>query len=134
VNGFVAAPGNQDVQFRRIHERILATGHPPFKLDVVGRFDPEQLPGFSSGSRVPLAAYAPPVARPADLASGQALGGTPLLPSMNLGGYIQQPPFLLTTLESLRLLTNSHTFLGANQQAPISVIRVRVKGVTGPDP
>jgi ABC-type antimicrobial peptide transport system permease subunit len=52
---------------------------------------------------------------------------------MNLGGYIQQPPFLLTTLKGLRPLTNPSVFDGANPDAPISVIRVRVAGVTGPD-
>ena len=53
---------------------------------------------------------------------------------MNLGGYIAQPPLMLTTLEAAEVLFDAEKFEGANEQAPISVIRVRVAGTTGPDP
>jgi putative ABC transport system permease protein len=132
--GEVAAPGNQDVQFRRLRRHVVADGAPPFRFSVVGRYDPRKLPGFSPLSQVPLAAYAPPLATPANASSRQALHGRPLLPSMNLGGYIQQPPFVLTTLSSVRFLERSNVLGSANPQAPISVIRVRVAGVNGPDP
>ena len=41
---------------------------------------------------------------------------------------------MLTTIKALRALTDRDSFEGANQSAPISVIRVRVAGVRGPDP
>ncbi len=131
--GNEAAPGNQDVQFRRLTVFSHSSFSRSVSLDILGRFDPALLPGFSDLSELPLGAYAPPALQPADSLSRQALGGEPLLPSMNLGGYIQQPPFLLTTLSGLRPLTNPSVFDGADPHAPISVIRVRVAGVTGPD-
>jgi putative ABC transport system permease protein len=135
---YPAPPGNQDVQFRSL------TNHPsPFQgvagsffgtgLRIVGRFDPEMLPGFSSLSEVPLESYYPPVAHPADAATRSSLGGRPLLPTTNLGGYVAQPPFMITTLEAAKVFTNPNFFEGTSPKAPISVIRVRVAGVTGPD-
>jgi len=61
------------------------------------------------------------------------LHGKPLLPSQNLGDYVAQPPLFLTTLEGMRPFLNSKYYAGTTGKAPISVIRVRVKGVTGPD-
>jgi hypothetical protein len=135
---FPAPPGNEDDQFRRLTVHAapstpLADGainEPSFR--VIGRFDPELLPGFSSLSQVPLESYYPPTAEPADAASKAALKGAPLLPTMNLGGYIAQPPLMLTTLDAARTLTEN--FSGVDAEAPISVIRVRVAGVRGPDP
>ncbi|MCI0635159.1 MAG: ABC transporter permease [Actinobacteria bacterium] len=132
-----AGAGNQDVQFRRLqnHQRNYQFGEPrtQFRFDIVGRYDPQLIPGSSSLSRVPLGAYLPPALQPADASSREALGGLPLLPSANLGGYIQQPPFLLTTLSGLKFFTNPANFDEPDPEAPISVIRVRVAGVTGPD-
>jgi putative ABC transport system permease protein len=139
-SGYIPAPpDNQDTQLRRLHERqgsnqfaggTLAT---PL-LKVVGSFDPRKLPGFSPLSKVPLETFYPPVLQPANSASKRALRGKPLLPTQNVGGYIEQPPLLLTTLSGLKALTNSASFSGANSKAPISAIQVRVKDVTGPDP
>lgn len=103
------------------------------QLRSVGEFDPNRLPGFSALSAVPLQTYNPPAAAPADAASSRALGGRDLLPDGNLGGYLQEPPLVLTTLRGLSAFT-SGAFQGANAAAPISVIRVRVAGVRGPDP
>ena len=133
-----APPGNEDVQFRQVQ------GHPPIPtprqhggrgayLRSVGRFDPELLPGFSALSDVPLESYYPPVAFPVDRASREALGGGPLRPTLNLGDYVAQPPFLLTTIEAVRSIVTRSLFRHANQERPISVIRVRVAGATGPD-
>ncbi len=137
VAGPVAAPGNQDLQFRRIvnHERSYFQGRPTseFRLDVVGRFDPQLIEESDSLSQVPLGAYFPPTLLPADTQSRRFLGDRPLLPSMNLGGYIQQPPALLTTLRALRFFSSPLNFDAGDQYAPISIIRVRVAGVTGPD-
>jgi putative ABC transport system permease protein len=137
--GYLPAPlENKDVQFRRLHERIGSNQivgnvlNLP-SLKVVGRFDPAELPGFSPLSRVPLETYYPPKAEPADEATRQALAGRPLLPTQNLGDYIAQPPLMLTTLKGLSAFTNRRYFQYASPKAPISVIRVRVAGVAGPD-
>jgi putative ABC transport system permease protein len=137
--GYFPAPvENRDIQFRRLRAHIGSNQivdnlvNLP-SLKVVGRFDPIRLPGFSPLSRVPLETYYPPKAEPADAASRAALGGRPLLPTANLGDYIQQPPLVLTTLKGLGALTNPRFFQGASADAPISVIRVRVASATGPD-
>jgi putative ABC transport system permease protein len=136
---FHAPPPNEDVQFRRlrvfvgsnlIRNGVLATPY----FHVVGRYDVAKLPGFSPLSRVPLETYYPPELEPADDAARQALHGKALLPTENLGDYIQQPPLFLTTLQAMRPLLEPKNFSGADSKAPISVIRVRVKGVNGPDP
>jgi putative ABC transport system permease protein len=135
---------NDDVQFRRLHPRI---GSPFFNRDevpggevlntptmsFVGRYDPQRLPGFSPLSKVPLETYYPPELLPGDSASRRALHGRPLLPSTNIGDYVAQPPLFLTTLEGMQPFLNSKYYVGAKNKAPISVIRVRVKGVSGPD-
>jgi putative ABC transport system permease protein len=138
---YPAPPGNQDVQYRRlaIHDAVVAdigetTGWQQASFDIVGHFDPAELPGFSLLSKVPLESYEPPKVEPADAASTRALRGGPLLPTTNLGGYVQQPPFLFTTLQAGMGLLDPKYFRGGDPQAPISAIRVRVAGVTGPDP
>jgi putative ABC transport system permease protein len=82
---------------------------------------------------VPLGAYQPTAAAPASAASRAALGGAGLLPSLNLGGYVSQPVDLVTSLSALPALENAG-YDSLNAGAPISAIRVRVAGVTGPDP
>jgi hypothetical protein len=130
---------NRDVHFRLLRDvrttSAANSGQEPFPaLHVVGRFDPTKLPGFSPLSQVPLETYYPPRVEPADQASEKALEGNPLLPTMNIGGYIAQPPLMLTTLQGLKAFTDPAVFQGADPAAPISVIRVRVAGVTGADP
>lgn len=129
-------PGNNDTQFRRLavhHVKLNAMGAGAAQLTVQGEFDPARLPGFDPLSKVPLESYYPPLTEPADAASRRALRGQPLAPSTNLGGYLAEPPFMLTTLQAARGLTDPRFFSGANSAVPISVIRVRVAGVTGPD-
>ncbi len=78
---------------------------------------------------VPLGAFAPTTAAPADAASRSALHGPDLLPSLNVGGYVSQPPQLITTLDALPALENSAYFSDdLHTGDPISVIRVRVAG------
>jgi putative ABC transport system permease protein len=130
---------NSDVQFRKLTSRAGDTSLVGGVINLpgvkaVGEFDPTKLPGFSPLSKVPLETYYPPVAEPADAASREALGGGPLLPTLNVGGYIAQPPLMLTTLQAARLFLNPQYFTGADPKAPIGVIRVKVSGVTGPDP
>jgi hypothetical protein len=103
-------------------------------LQAVGRFDPDKIPGFGHLNRVPLQTYNPPQARPADARTARLLGGRPLLPNGNIAGYLQAPPLLLTTLSSIPAFTDPGVWSGhLHTRAPISVVRVRVSGVTGPD-
>lgn len=134
-----APPANADVQFREL------VSHPqdnrcfdeacPGGLRIVGRYDPSRLPGFSALSQVPLETYYPPRLDPADSASRRALDGNPLLPTQNLGDYIQQPPLVLTTLAAAKSFLNPKFYerTEGKAAAPISAIRVRVAGVKGPD-
>jgi putative ABC transport system permease protein len=102
---------------------------------AVGEFDPGKVRVFDPLSAVPLGPYQPTAAAPAGAASRKALGGHDLLPSLNLGGYVGQPVQLITTLSALPALENSAVFRGdLHATRPISVIRVRVAGVTGPNP
>jgi ABC-type lipoprotein release transport system permease subunit len=67
------------------------------------------------------------------------------LPNQNMGGYVQQPPLILTTLNALKAkfldprwwgggrLYPHGGLLRSYRRAPLSVIRVRVAGVKGPD-
>ena len=98
-----------------------------------GTFSPGKIAVFDPLSQVPLGPYQPTVAAPASPASRQALGGGDLLPDLNMGGLVTQPVQLITTLAALPTLENSD-YTGSAQlaRAPISVIRVRVAGVTGP--
>lgn len=137
-------PGSGDVQFRPLDVfGALADvdtdedGNDHYRgagVRVVGTFDPELLGGFDPLGEVPLETYHPPSAAPADEASAAALGGEPLLPSMNLGGYLAQPPLMLTTLEAAEAFFGTEDYEGSSTAAPISAIRIRVAGVEGPDP
>ncbi|MBY8881090.1 ABC transporter permease [Streptomyces sp. PLK6-54] len=102
-------------------------------LDVVGRYDPDRLPGFSALSAVPMETYRPPSVVGADAATRSALHDAPLQPDRNLGGYLGAPPTLLTTLDALTTLTKSRHTPDLQDKAPISSIRIRVAGVTGVD-
>lgn len=137
-----APPSNRDVQFRQLESHpgdnrfdIAADIYRTPRLQLVGRFDPEKLPGFSPLSEVPLETYYPPLLEGADDRSRDLLGGKPLLPTQNLGDYIQQPPLFLTTLKAIGPFLNPRFFgrVEGRARAPISAIRVRVAGVTGPD-
>ncbi|MFI5793109.1 FtsX-like permease family protein [Streptomyces sp. NPDC051677] len=103
-------------------------------LNIVGRYDTDRLRGFSALSQVPLETYRSPQVTGADAASRTALGDQPLRPDRNLGGYLSPPPTLLTTLDSLDVITHSRRKPTAQEKAPVSAIRIRVAGVTGVDP
>ncbi|MDP9224694.1 MAG: ABC transporter permease, partial [Actinomycetota bacterium] len=132
-----APPDNRDLQFRRLHPHAASNRIGGVSGKVVGRFDPTKLPGFSPLSQVPLETYYPPAVQPGDSQTTRVLHGHPLLPTQNIGGYVSQPPLVLTTLNGLRgLLSRSHyPYLKKREiRAPISVIRVRVTGSVGIDP
>lgn len=138
--GYVTVPmDNADHQYRLIHAHALTTDSwtGPFPVpqpDLAGVFAPGKVGAFDPLSGVPLSPYRPTAPAPAGAASRAALHGGDLAPTMNLGGYVSQPPQLITTLAALPAWENNPYFRGVNAAAPISVIRVRVAGVTGPNP
>lgn len=137
--GYAAVPStNADVQYRTVTPHAVQdlsgiTNSGQGRVLPVGTFDPQLLAGFDPLSAVPLEAYNPPVATAADAATEEVLGGNPYLPSLNVGGYLTEPPFMLTTLDGVHGFTDPRFFADGNDAAPISVIRVRVAGVTGAD-
>jgi hypothetical protein len=112
---------------------LQSSGGPP-EMQLVGVFDPARVRAFDPLSRVPLGPFQPTTAAPANAATRNTLGGD-LLPNLNLGGYVSQPAQLITTLNALPVLEASGAFSGNTHASdPISVIRVRVAGVSGPNP
>ncbi|GGK64195.1 hypothetical protein Sme01_25880 [Sphaerisporangium melleum] len=125
--------GSADTQFRRLELRTMGGDVVRDNaMLVVGRFDPERLPGFSALSSLPMETYNPPSVVPGDDRANALLKGRSLLPDDNLAGYLQPSPLLLTDLGGLRKVARFSQG-GQLAKAPLSVIRVRVKGVTGPD-
>ena len=130
-----------DKDFRKMHLHMATnTGRGNTWLwkdmHVVGEFDPNELPGFSELSEVPLTNYYPPDAEPGDARTSKILDGKPLLPNGDPAGYLQSPPALLTNMRSLKQFFDSTAFIDLSHKqasAPISVIRVRVDGLTGAD-
>ena len=132
----VPAPDNQDTGFRELTpvEATIRNLTPGVYPKVWGTFDPTALTdGGSRLAEVPLQTYAPPLVTGADEASRRALRDRPLGPTANIAGYVSQPAALLTTLAGVQGLLDAKHFTGADAKAPISIIRVRVAGVTGPD-
>ncbi|MFI9152411.1 FtsX-like permease family protein [Streptomyces sp. NPDC053367] len=126
----------QDTAHRQVH-RVPEYVSPEMHIGAwagdalaVGTFDPGRLTEFSALSRVPLETYQPVRATGADDRSRRLLGGRPLLPNSNPGGYLATPPQLLTTLDALPRILDP---LSEQSRAPISAVRVRVAGVTGTD-
>lgn len=144
--GYFAPPASGDVGFRRLSRPLfssnLVQGDTLLgpNLDQVGVFDASKIAGFSELSKVPLTTYYPPDAAPGDARTRRLLGGRSLLPNANLSGYLQQPPTILTTIKSLPTFNdpNNYPQLAGIDPAwptdkPVSVIRIRVAGVTGTD-
>jgi hypothetical protein len=120
-------------QYRSVRSHPRASA-PALEARVIGEFDPARIRSFNPLSQVPLGPYQPVTAAPADAATSKALGGGDLLPNLNLGGLVTQPAQLITTLAALPELEGDG-LPGGDQPAgdPISVIRVRVAGITGPN-
>lgn len=98
----------------------------PVTLRLRGTFDPQQLSNISDLTDQMLAGYATAVTEGQDAASREALGGEPLTPSSNVGGFVQPPPTMITSLNAI-----GETMVGwegFNRYAPISAVRVRVEG------
>lgn len=142
VGGADVSMDNADRQYRAItvhthpsNEYATGAGGAMASPRLVGVFSPSRIEPFDPLSEVPLGAYEPVAAAPANAASRNALRDADLLPNSNLGGYVSQPVDLITTLSALPALENTVTYgVDLPSQDPISVIRIRVAGVTGPDP
>ena len=139
-SGAPVSMDDEDSQYRTVTSHVKVTaqttqagGSQLALIKVAGVFDPARIRSFDPLSRVPLGAYQPVVAAPASVASRRVLHGGNLLPSQNLGGLVSQPVNLVTTLSALPALDNSLGYSEVSAADPISVIRVRVAGVTGPD-
>ncbi|MBV9855463.1 MAG: hypothetical protein JOY82_13265 [Streptosporangiaceae bacterium] len=137
---FPVSMDDEDSQYRTVtgHAKVTVQTTQPggsqlALLKIAGVFDPARIKSFDPLSRVPLGAYQPVVAAPGTAASRRMLHGGDLLPSQNLGGLVSQPVNLITALAALPQLENSQAYAGVPAADPISVIRVRVAGVTGPD-
>jgi hypothetical protein len=135
----VVSMDNADTQYRRLTVHSSQTDvykHRPqwAAPRLVGVFNPAKIESFSPLSRVPLGIYRPVTAAPGNPATSAALGGGDLLPSQNLGGLVSQLVDLITTLSALPALENNNQYgTGLPTSDPISTIRVRVAGVTGPN-
>jgi putative ABC transport system permease protein len=132
--------GASDVQFREFTAHPLVTDlngeeglGGPLLPRLIGRFDVTRLPGFSELAQVPMETYHPPTVTAADPRTRELLGGKDLLPTDNVAGYLQAPPLLLTDLGGLDKIAGRDRS-GKLAKAPLSVVRVRVAGVSGPDP
>ena len=132
---------NEDTAYRQISAHTQAGnqyasgGSAMAAPELVGTFDPARIRSFDRLSEVPLGGYEPVTAAPATAASRRALDGGDLRPNQNLGGYVSQPVDLITSLSALPALQNSSQYNGnLHASDPVSVIRVRVAGVTGPNP
>jgi putative ABC transport system permease protein len=125
---------NADTQYRTLQEHLTNPERGLATPILLGTFDQSKIESFDPLSQVPLGPYQPTVAAPANAATSRALGGKDLQPNLNMGGLVTQPVQLVTSLASLPALENSGYTGGAKlARAPLSVIRVRVAGVTGPD-
>ena len=136
-----APPGANATQFRRLAPynqsgTVLPEGNGNVYVApegvIQGTFDPAKLRGFAPLSKVPLGTFFPPTVTGATPAARAVLGGRPLGPTTNIGGYLGQPPLFLTTLKAAAPFFDSSTFPGLKaRKAPIAAIQVRVSGLHG---
>ncbi|HEY6760755.1 MAG TPA: ABC transporter permease [Baekduia sp.] len=138
--GFIQAPIlGHDTGFRAFSEHIQTSVNPPpffTYTKVVGTFDPNRLAGALNPDVAPLNPFHPPTAGAADPDAAPWLHGRPLTPDANPAGYLAAPPALLTTMKAGAAFTQPQLFgreTADQAAAPITAIRVRVAGVTGPD-
>jgi putative ABC transport system permease protein len=128
---------DEDSQYRTVTSHVKVPTTQPSDgadfaiINVAGVFDPSKIKSFDPLSQVPLGDYKSVDAMPASASSRQALHGSDLLPNQNLGGLVSQPVNLVTTLSALPALENTLYYGDVNTSDPISVVRVRVAGVSG---
>ncbi len=129
---------DEESQYRTVTSHVKVSGQTSQSfgsdlalIKIAGVFNSDRIKSFDPLSQVPLGDYQPVTAAPASAASRRALGGRDLLPSQNLGGLVSQPVNLVTTLSALPALQNSLAYTDVHAADPISVIRVKVAGITG---
>lgn len=131
------APGSGEPATRHIvtstQEQDSTFGESPLPqtLYLAGTFSARKLRGLDDVTARILGGYGAAPTVGADARSRELLHGKSLRPSGYLGGFVQPPPTMITTLKAASLLTSGWT--KGNYLAPISAIRVRVAGVTGVD-
>jgi ABC-type antimicrobial peptide transport system permease subunit len=106
------------------------------QYQVVGTFDVRKLAGALDPDVAPLNPFQPPGSPPADPAAAAWLHGQDLAPDNNMASYQAPPPMLLTTIGARDTFLDPTVYSRdstAQSIAPVSVIRVRVGGVTGAD-
>ncbi|GHJ44363.1 hypothetical protein Cs7R123_17050 [Catellatospora sp. TT07R-123] len=92
---------------------------------VVGVFDRDRLTTGDGLAGASLETYLPVSAQAGDARTAALLGGQPLRPDTNPGGYLATSPSVLVALDTI--------LPGRTAPAPISAIRVRVAGLHGFD-
>ncbi|MGW5674854.1 FtsX-like permease family protein [Streptomyces sp. NPDC003860] len=124
----------RDLWFRKLRPQDTdgGTGEDIYHK-TVGTFDPRRLPEFDSAARLPLGTYGEPALSGADERSRKLLKGGALRPASSPTAYIQQPPLVLVSMESVRWLADYGYLSHKQTLAPVSAIRVKVAGVTGAD-
>ena len=111
----------QDIWFRGLQDRYqTGGGGPGNQWDVVGRFNPTCLPGFSSNGAGQMATFAQPTVMTSD---GRLIG-----PNRSIAGFLDNPPLMLTTLEGAQYFADPNIFKDAPGSEFISAIRVKVAG------
>ena len=121
----LAPPEAADTWFRSVSREDQIPGDQLFsRWQPVGEYDPNCLPGFNPLAGGRLEAYGLPQIT---LSNGKSLG-----PMRSLASYVNSPPLVLTTLSGARWLSDPSRFEGAPGAAYISVVRVKVAGVTDP--
>lgn len=123
-------PSARDHAFRDVDvhgDGYLEYPGSPYRLkifDRVGTYDPACIPGWDPLAGGQLDAYSYPVVTLED--------GRLLTPTRNMGGYVNSPPLVLTTLASAAWLDDPDRYHGQPGARFISVIRVRVAGAEEP--
>jgi len=117
-------PAAREVTNSAKEPAVAGTPASPATLRLQGTFDPAELSHITDLTDEVLAGYSAAPTEGADRASTNALGNRPLAPSTDLGGLVQPPPTMVTTLEAIPQLTRGWS--GAAASAPISAVRVRV--------
>lgn len=132
-----APAGNEDTQARI----VTASRKNPFQengdpratpLVLRGIYDESKLSGLTDLTAQLLGGYTTLPTVGADDRSKGLLHDQPLAPSGNLGGLVQAPPSMITTLDALPQLTGQ-PWEPTTSAAPLSAVRVKVAGVTGVD-
>jgi putative ABC transport system permease protein len=123
--GTPADAGVLDTAFRSLtRHTALGAG---VALRAVGMFDPAEV---TSSPDMPNP-YQPQTVTGADARSRQLLGGQPLVPDGDPGGYPNATASLVMPLADIGAFTSGYH--GTDAAAPIGIIRVRVAGVAGDD-